>query len=649
MSTQEPLLTQSGNFLIGCNYWASHAGTRMWVDWQDEIVRHDLQVLARHGLQVLRVFPLWPDFQPITLLRAGAGTPKEVRFGETLLPEDAAGFAGVDSIMMSRFKRLADLAETMGLKLIVGILTGWMSGRLFVPPALEGRNILSDPFARLWQVRFVRFFVREMKDHPAILAWDLGNECNCMAQLSSPEEAWEWTSAMTTTIRAEDPTRPVVSGMHSLSPDPKAIWRIQDQAEWNDVLTTHPYPYWTPYCDLDPINTIRTILHSTAETRFYTDIGGKPTLPEELGTLGPFLASDRIAADFVRTCLLSLWAHDCHGLLWWCAFDQAHLDHAPYDWNACERELGLLTLERTPKPVLQELGNFRRWLEGLPIHHLPAALKDAVCILSHDQDQWGVAFATFILSKQAGFDLSFRFADQPLPPASCYLLPCVRGQSAIARHRWLQLLDRVKEGATLYVSYHDGLLSPFNEPFGVEIQTRSHRSQVTHFSSDVFGELSLDAPIRLELALKGAKALAVEHNGNPVFTIHPYGKGKILFLSLPLEMILVNSPGVFYDSKAQPFWKIYRAILEEISSQKISRKSNPQVGMTEHPLDETTRLIILINYSPSSQSELITLSDGWELGQSWRGKLPEQKADHAWTCTIPANDAILFTVKRSIL
>ncbi|GAP06754.1 endo-beta-mannanase [Anaerolinea thermolimosa] len=621
----------------------------MWSDWKEDIVRHDLQVLARHGLQILRVFPLWPDFQPITLLRAGAGTPKEVRFGEAPLPEDDAGFSGVNPIMMSRFRRFADLAETMNLKLIVGILTGWMSGRLFVPPALEGRNVLSDPFARLWQVRFVRFFVREMKDHPAILAWDLGNECNCMAPLSSPEEAWEWTSAITTTIRAEDPFRPVISGMHSLSPDPDAIWRIQDQAEWNDILTTHPYPYFTPYCDLDPIHTIRTILHSTAETRFYADIGGKPTFPEELGTLGPFLASDRIAADFARTCLFSLWAHGCHGLLWWCAFDQSHLEHAPYDWNACERELGLLTLEHAPKPVLIEFGNFRRWLEKLPIHQLPETLKDAVCILSHDQDQWGVAFATFILSKQAGFDLSFRFADQSLPSAPCYLLPCVRGQSVISRQRWLQLLNRVREGAILYVSYHDGLLSPFNEPFGVEIQTRSHRSQAVHFTSSAFGELTLDAPIRLELALQGAKALAVEPDGNPVFTLHPYGKGKIIFLSLPLEITLVKSPGVFYDPKAQPFWKIYQMIFEEMSGQKISRKSNPQVGTTEHPLDETTRLLILINYSPSFQNELITLPVGWKPDQSWRGEPPEQKANHEWVCSIPANDAIVFTVKRSIL
>jgi hypothetical protein len=48
-----------------------------------------------------------------------------------------------------------------------------------------------------------------------------------------------------------------------------------------DLLTTHPYPTFTPHCGQDPVNTIRGILHGTAESRFYADIGCKPCLCEE--------------------------------------------------------------------------------------------------------------------------------------------------------------------------------------------------------------------------------------------------------------------------------------------------------------------------------------------------------------------------------
>ena len=102
----------------------------MWSDWQPDVVRRDLAQLAGAGLQVLRVFPLWPDFQPIHLLRAGAGEPYEVRFGERPLPDDEIGQAGVSAEMLTRFRFFADTAKAEGLQLIVGLITGWMSGRL---------------------------------------------------------------------------------------------------------------------------------------------------------------------------------------------------------------------------------------------------------------------------------------------------------------------------------------------------------------------------------------------------------------------------------------------------------------------------------------------------------------------------------------
>jgi len=43
--------------VVGCNYWAAHAGTNMWRDWRPEVVDRDLARLSGAGLQILRVFP----------------------------------------------------------------------------------------------------------------------------------------------------------------------------------------------------------------------------------------------------------------------------------------------------------------------------------------------------------------------------------------------------------------------------------------------------------------------------------------------------------------------------------------------------------------------------------------------------------------
>ena len=117
-----------------------------------------------------------------------------MRLAEDPLMRDEAGMAGVSTIAMARFQSFADLAEKHKLSLLVGLITGWMSGRLFVPPAFERVNVLTDPIALKWQARFVRYFVRIFKHHSAILAWDLGNECNVMASVSANEAAWVWTS-----------------------------------------------------------------------------------------------------------------------------------------------------------------------------------------------------------------------------------------------------------------------------------------------------------------------------------------------------------------------------------------------------------------------------------------------------------------------
>ena len=659
------LLISPGKFIIGCNYWASHAGTHTWSDWQPTVVEADLQQLSQLGLQVLRVFPLWPVFQPITQLYGGGGTTQEIRFGEEplLSPtiqnsrtphtskldlDQQALQAGLSLEALGRFQTFIDLTGKYHLKLIVGLLTGWMSGRLFVPPALEGRNVLTDPTAILWETRFVRHFVRRFKDSAAILAWDLGNECNVMAPVSGHASAWAWTSAISNAIRVEDSSRPVVSGMHSLDePDEKGDWRILDQAELTDLLTTHPYPYFTPHCDQEPINTLRNGLHATAQTCWYADIGEIPALAEELGTLGPMFASPAVAAAFARSTLFSLWAHDCHGLLWWCAYDQDRLVHAPYDWTSIERELGLIQSDRSPKPVSQSFSDFRRFLDHLPIPSLPPRLREAVCILTHSQEQWGIAYSSFILAKQAGFDLTFQYADQPLKDASLYIMPSVSGSNPFSRRFWYALDERIQSGATLYISVNDAILSPFKEPFGLEVQTREKRISPVEISIPALPEVPvfhLSSSIKYNFALAGAKILGSEVDGNPAFTCHNRSKGQIYLLSAPIELYLSNTPGGFTSASAQPFWQIYRHISHIAlphRSRRIVLKDNPCVGITEHILETKQRLIVLINYSPQAQEVSLTFPQGWQPAEAWYGTLPQ----NAHTQLLP-NDALVFVLKE---
>lgn len=632
-------LLQPGRFIIGCNYWASHAGTRMWADWRPEVVERDFRLLSEAGLQLLRVFPLWPEFQPIHMLYGGGGHEVEVRFGEEPLSDTPAGRAGMSQQALDHFAEFCDLAAKYDLSFDVGLLTGWMSGRLHVPPALEGRNVLTDPFALRWELRFVRHFVQTLKEHPAIVAWDLGNECNCMGA-ANRDQAYTWTAAIVNAIRAVDPVHPVVSGLHSLSPT--GNWTARDQGELTDLLTTHPYPVFTPHCNQDPVNTIRTILHSTAESRFYADLGGKPCLCQEIGTLGPCIASEAIAADFIRSCLFSLWANDCHGLVWWCANEQTELAHAPYDWHAVERELGLLRVDGSAKPVLHELTKFRTLLKDLGLEALPPARQEAVCILTPDQDQWGVAYSAYVLAKQAGLNLEFQWGHEPLREAALYLLPCLSGHAMLPRRRLLELQAKVEAGATLYMSLDSGLPSNF-EPFtGLEPQTREKRAgdgEIVFFGTDDLTTLPCGGTFRLNVRPTRAQVLGAEED-NPVFTVAALGQGKVYFLGMPLELLLTQRPGAF-SPEAPEYWRVYRRLAADLKRDRTVTTEGGLLGLTEHELDANRRLVIGVNYSPEPLAQTCELAPGWALGEVRHGQVSAAGVLH-----VAANDAVVFTVKR---
>ncbi len=629
-----------GDFTVGCNYWASHAGARMWSDWRPDIVRDDLAQLAAAGLQIVRVFPLWPDFQPLTNVRGFGGAIVELRFGEIRRPETAAGEAGMDEVMLDRFRFLADTAGEHGLRLVVSLITGWMSGRFYAPPALESLDALRDPVSRQWQLRFARHFVRAFREHPAIAAWGLGNECNCMGRDTTTAEAWTWTAALAATIRAEDARRPILSDMHSLQADPEAPWSIASQGELTDVLTTHPYPNFTPHCRLDPLDSPRAILHGTIESRLYADLGGRPCIAGEIGSLGPMNGDAAVTSAYARTALLSLWAHDVRGFWWWCAYDQAHLRHAPYAWNAHETELGLIAADRTPKPVLAEVAAFRRWRESLPFAALPPRIVDGVCVLTHGQDGWAAAFGAALLGKQAGLELAFSHASRRLPDAKLYLVPSVRGAKACELSVWEELLCRVEAGALLYISGDDAEFSQFTRLTGASLVRRERRTRPLRFT---LGGSAVEAPAmwRAELSVVQARVLAAEEDGNPVCLVRSHGAGTVVFCAADLEVATATTPGLVNRRGGASAAVVYRKLAELARPDRVALAADPMLGLTEHPSSDRDRIVVAINHGRDEVSVPCPLRDGWTLHEVLRGNVARDGA-----LRVDPHEAAVFRVVR---
>ena len=637
---------ESGTFFTGCNYWASNAGLHMWTNWDVNVVEDDFKRLRDNNIRYIRIFPLWNEFQPLTMHRGCRGEDRELRFREEPIDYSTdSGRAGVDTLMIERFETVLDLAKKYGISVIIGLITGWMSGRWFVPPAFEGKNPICDPFVIKWEIKYVDYLVRRFNDHTAIVGWDLGNECNCLGAASDSSSAYAWSAAITNTIKKNDNTRPVISGMHSLIPE--ETWSPEDQGEILDVLCTHPYPLFTPYCGTDPLNEQKSILHSTAETVMYESIGGKPAFVEEIGTLGNMVANKSVAADYTRAVLWSLWANNCKGFMWWCANEQSHLTKTPYDWDSVERELGFFNLDGTPKPVLNEISEFTKYVDDFEYGKLPSRICDAVCVLSEGQDKWAAAYGAYLLAKKINIDITFAYSKNAIPDARFYILPCIDSNSAIYNHTMKYILEKVeKNGASLYISLGDTLISGFESMSGLEVRTR--RIPAAPDKVSLAGrEFSLTPSAKLDLKATTAEVLATDENGVPVMAKNSYGKGFVYTLAYPLEYYAAKTPGAISGENEKHYHKFYEAIDTLRSENKVATAEPCGIGMTEHTVNDSEKILVFVNYTPRSTTTSVKLN-GYALSHITGVSGAEiSKTADGFKVTIPANTGTAVVIKKA--
>lgn len=597
-------------FMLGCNYWASNAGTEMWRIWDEDAVRGDFEVLSENGVKYLRVFPIWRDFQPVCPLFDAHGIIREYRVNEDKLSENKYY---LDESMLYKFERFCDIADEFGFKLVVGLITGWMSGRLFVPPAVYGKNLYTDPVALRFEFKFIEGFVQRMKNKPAIYAWDLGNECNCMSENNSYEVAEMWTAAISNAIRANDSARIVISGMHGLSVE--GAWRIEGQATYTDMLTTHPYPYFVPHCSKDNFSSMRTLLHATCETKYYADMGNKPCMVEEIGNLGPMMCDNETAANFLKLNMFSNWVNGATGLLWWCSSDQTMLETAPYCWNMCEVELGLMDKDRKEKPALKEIQRFSRWIESIDFE-LPKAKEDAVCFVTDGQDQWGTAYMSYLLAKQAKLNLKFAYATKEIPESDVYMIPSVNSMRMMPSYKLKELKKRVHEGALLYISNDDSIISEFKELTGVVINDSN-----TTYDSGEFELNGKKLPYCRKreyiITEKNARVISTDDGGNPLITVCEYGKGKVYYVNFPVETMLIDTA----EAQETDMYEIYRMVFAGKIANHIADSDCKYIGITEHIADENRAYIVLINYSDKTVETNLKLKSDYSAVDVIRGDI----------------------------
>ena len=623
-------------FFTGINYWDSQHATKMWQAFDEDVIEQDMQVMRAAGIDTLRVFPLWSDFQPLTGGYSAKGVYEFQMDGKTL-PATEAGQAGVSEEMCRRFERFCALAEKYELKLIVGLITGQMSFGGYYPPVFQGsRNAVSNPTMCKWELRYIKYLVGRMKKQSAIIGWDLGNEVEHIAADVEPDAFYFWCASLANAIRVADPTRPVVSGFAAGGiTDGKPNTR--EVGEFCDVHTVHPYVFWKLK---DPINTLRPTMEISFRARLGEDISGVPTFVQEFGSIGYMNCSYETEAAFYRGAVLSCMAEGCHGVMWWCAFDQGHHTFAPYNWNNIGSQYGFFKADRTPKPIAAENLYLRGFADAVP-GGLPRSRGDA-CILSPRENEKAqrTLQSAYIMAKQAGLNANFAYTLDPIPDAPLYVFACPQGYKAITKERWNELLEKVKGGARLLLSLSFGLFREVPETFGVCINARYDCTRRHEMQLD--GEkLPVDGKYVFEIQPTTARVLARNEKGEPVLFENDYGEGKTYLCTLPLEEYVGERTGAFFEEDAPAYYKVYEAITVGMKRSSVTEVESPFICRTEHVVDERTRYILLINYDRNPQSAELSVADGWSVkhvhGNGWDGT----------SVTLRGNDGVLLRACRT--
>lgn len=593
------------DFILGCNYWASNAGADMWRDFDIACVRKDLKTLSENGVQCIRVFPNWRDFQSAEPVLHFAGRiPRMTQTGKVY----AENPYYLDETMLERFAAFLDICEEYGIAVIVGLLTGYMSGRLYIPTALYGENVLTSSRAHYFEQLFIKGFVSRFKAHKAVWAWDLGNECNFMGVAGDRWQVGAWTAMISNAIRAADPTRQIISGMQGI--EINGPWNFNDHKLYIDVLTTHPYPYWNE--NKDENMSLRTTLYPTLLSKYYGDLSGKPCLAEELGSMGPMVLSEEKAGEMLRINMFSLWASGAPGVMWWCAYDQTHLEAYPYSDQMCERELGMLDINNNPKPSLQAMHSFAEWMKTLDFT-LPPAREDAVCIMTRDQDQWPVAYMTAILANMAGFNCRFADGDGALPESKLYLMPSACGNQVMYKSRYAELKKRVSEGADLYISLDTAIFSEFEALTGLKVLDSYCNAETV--TATVDGEEFTFTRRRNMIAEPTtARVLAYDSLGRPLITENAYGKGRVIFLNAPFERKLFDMHHAF-DGNA---CKLYRSLFGKYIANVPVKVQGEGLRLSCHEAEDGYYAVVL-NHTGETKAFALELPTGYAVSKVYYG------------------------------
>lgn len=320
---------------FGVNYTPSRGWFHHWLDFDLDAVRTDLDSIAALGFDHIRVFALWPVFQPNrTLIRPRA---------------------------VEQLVQLADAAAERGLDVNVDGLQGHLSSFDFIPSWIttwHRRNMFTDPDVVAGEAVYLRTLASALADRRNFLGMTLGNEINQFTGEPHPDpdritarQADAWLARMLAACEEGAPGRLHLHACYD------AAWYHDDHPFTPALAARHGFATavhsWVfngtaQKYGSDSVATGHHAAYLIELSKAWSPGPHRPVWLQEVGAPAPHILADQ-APEFTRTTVAA--AMDCEdlwGVTWWSSHD---VDRSLSDFPELEYGLGVLTNDRVPKPA----------------------------------------------------------------------------------------------------------------------------------------------------------------------------------------------------------------------------------------------------------------------------------------------------------
>ena len=200
------------------------------------------------------------------------------------------------------------------------------------------------------------------------------------------------------------------------------------------------------------------------------------------------------------------------------------------------------------------------------------------------------------------------------------MLPSISGTHICEKRKLEQLLQKVSEGATLYISTDNAVISGFKEIVGLKV-IDSFEAQIKGILNVAGKSLPYMKSRNILLETRQAEVLLYDSENNPMLAVNKYGKGKIIYLNFSLENYLVD----VHEAFDKGYEKLYELIFKEVLDKRIIRIDSDGVVYTIHKKDNGI-IVVALNYSEKEQPLLLKLQSEYIITNCLYGETDKIKA-----------------------